>query len=279
MPDIALSFIILAWNSERYLVNCFSSVVEKCTGENITFEVIAIDNGSTDSSAQIIQGFQAQYPGIFSTITLASNAGTTYPRNRGLEQARGSCVCILDSDTEIGEGNLAATLERLEADRSIGIIAPRLLLPDGTVQNSVKRFPVFWHKMLKILKIIFGIKIRNRDFYEDFPFPEERFADTAISACWLFRRELVEKIGYLDEKIFYSPEDLDYSVRAWKAGVGVLFYPSFTVLHHTQQITHKKPISKTSISHFKGLLYFYSKHGGWFKSPAFDCTAMGAHDR
>jgi GT2 family glycosyltransferase len=77
----------------------------------------------------------------------------------------------------------------------------------------------------------------------------------------------MEKVGYLDEKIFYSPEDIDYALRVWLAGYCVLYYPALTVLHHTQQITHKKPLSKTSISHFFGLVYYYRQHGGWITRP------------
>jgi GT2 family glycosyltransferase len=261
-----VSFIILIWNSEKYLVKCFDSIIQKCTDEEITFEVVAIDNGSHDKSAHIIQNYIQKHPTKFRLISLDGNRGTTYPRNLGFKQACGNIFCVLDSDTELGEGSLAEVLKRVSSDKNIGMIAPRLQLPNGSVQNSVKHFPTMLHKLLKIPRICFGIKTRNADFYDGFPFTNEQFVDTAISACWFFRRDLIQEVGILDENIFYSPEDLDYSLRIWKAGFGVLYYPAFTVLHHTQQITHKKPISKTSLSHLKGLLYYYRKHGGWFKA-------------
>lgn len=267
MSSPAISFIILIWNSEVYLSRCFDSIIRKCSDEEIPQEIIVIDNGSLDGSRHVIQGYKAAYPEVFHVISLDCNCGTTYPRNLGLMQARGENICILDSDTELSEGALSPVLNRLRTETGIGIIAPRLLLPDGTVQNSVKHFPTMLHKLMKIPRICFGMQTKNSDFYEEFPFVEERAVDTAISACWFFRKELLQKVGYLDEKIFYSPEDLDYSLRVWKSGYCILYYPAFTVWHHTQQITHKKPLSKTSLSHLSGLIYYYQKHGGWLNRP------------
>jgi GT2 family glycosyltransferase len=262
-----ISFIILTWNSERFLHGCFESIINKCHDENIVYEVIVVDNGSSDSSTNIVRQYQENHTGQFDLICLGKNRGTTYPRNIGLKKARGEYMCILDSDTEMGEGCLSDIFSRLSSDKMIGIIAPRLLLPDGVTQHSVKRFPTMINKLIKIPRIMLGIKTRNADFYEDFPFVEEHEADSAISACWFFQRGLLDSVGFLDERIFYAPEDVDYSLRVWKAGYSLRYYPAFTVLHHTQQITHKNPLSITSMHHFLGLVYYYLKHGGWIIRP------------
>jgi GT2 family glycosyltransferase len=264
-----ISFIILTWNSESYLKGCFDSIIRKCANEEMPFEVIVIDNGSHDGSCGLVEVYLNNFPASFHIIKLETNRGTTYTRNLGLKQARGEFICILDSDTELGEGSLTEIIKRLSSDENIGLIVPWLLLPDGSVQNSVKRFPTMLDKLMKIPRIVLGIGTKNNDFYENFPFSEEREVDTAISACWFFRKKLIQKVGYLDEKIFYAPEDIDYSLRVWQAGCCILYYPAFTVLHHTQQITHRKPLSKTSLSHFRGLLYYYRKHGGWLMRPRY----------
>ena len=267
---LTISFIILSWNSENYLRKCFQSVITKCEDEKLVYEIIIIDNGSNDGSLDIIEQFQNEYADKFVLIQLETNMGTTRSRNLGLKKARGKYICILDSDTELGEGCLAEILDRLDAQKKIGIIAPKLLLPDGAVQHSVKQFPTLINKLKKAICILSGAKTRNDDFYADFPFSAERQADSAISACWFFRREILDDVGYLDEKIFYAPEDVDYSLRVWKQGYVIIYYPNFVILHHTQQISHKKPLSKMSISHFGGLIYYFVKHGGWFIRPKFD---------
>jgi len=261
-----ISFVILAWNSSRYLDACFNSIIAKCDSESLAFEIIVVDNGSTDNSREILERFSRSYPDKFRLIHLDLNKGTTLPRNLALKQAQGKYICIFDSDAEILNGDMSEVLDTLKERHDVGIIAPMLLLDDGTVQNSVKKFPTFCHKLLKIPKIILGIKVANADFYADFPFLQERPVDTAISACWFFRRDLVDIVGYLDEKIYYSPEDLDYCIRARKCGKTITYFPKFVVRHHTQQITHRKPFSKTSLSHFGGLIYYFKKHGGWFFS-------------
>jgi glycosyltransferase involved in cell wall biosynthesis len=152
-----LSFIILTWNSEKYLKACIDSIIASCTREDITFEVIVVDNGSKDGSVSVIQTYVELHPDIFKLLALDSNRGTTYPRNLGLKQAVGEYICILDSDTELGEGSLKQVLMCLATQRDVGILAPQLLLPDGSVQNSVKRFPTMLDKLFKVPRIVTNI--------------------------------------------------------------------------------------------------------------------------
>ncbi len=242
-------------------------MINKCAAEGIKYEIIVIDNGSSDGSISVFDHFAHILPDNFRLVLLKTNKGTTYPRNIGLKKAQGKYICILDSDTELVKGELTDVIRLLDENREIGIVAPRLLLENGSVQNSVKKFPTFWHKLIKIPKALFGIRTLEVDFYNGFPFEKETEVDSAISACWFFRRELLETVGMLDENIFYSPEDLDYCLRVYKAGKKILFFPCVTLIHFTQQISHKKPFSKVSLSHFRGLLYYFGKHGGWIFPP------------
>ena len=106
--------------------------------------------------------------------------------------------------------------------------------------------------------------LSNTDWYPDFPFDRPRPVHTAISCCWFFRRELFDLVGPLDERIFYSPEDVDWCLRCWKAGKAVVYFPHFRVMHHTRQISHKRPFSHLSLSHMRGILYYLGKHGYCF---------------
>jgi len=260
-----ISFIILTWNSAATLDECLSSVVETCTAEELSYEIFVVDNGSTDGKTlEIARAFLNRAP--VRLIELEINHGTTVPRNMALRQATGDYICVMDSDAVIKSGRLRDVFELLN-DESIGLIAPKLLLPSGEVQNSVKRFPSALSKLLKIPKIVFKIKIKDYDFYEDFPFKNNAQVDTAISATWFFKRDLIYCVGLLDEKIFYSPEDIDFCLRVRKTGKQLVYFPSFTVLHYTQQITHKKFWNRMFLSHFKGLTYYYWKHK-YFFSPS-----------
>ena len=263
-----ISFVILTWNSERYIVNCLDSIISKCEEEDILYEIITIDNGSTDGTLSILNSYEARYPHHFSKILLPKNMGTTYPRNLGLKKGTGDYFCLLDSDTKILCGSLSQTIKLLDKGSDIGIIAPQLLLPNGKIQNSVKRFPTFWQKFCKVPGAVFKLKTPHFDFYEDFPFESETSVDSAISAGWFIHRDIIELVGLFDEKIFYAPEDLDYCLRVRQCSKKIIYFPHLKILHNTHQISHKKPFSSLSVSHFLGLLYYFKKHGGWFSTKA-----------
>jgi GT2 family glycosyltransferase len=90
--------------------------------------------------------------------------------------------------------------------------------------------------------------------------------DYAISAMWIFKRELLNRVGFLDEKIFYAPEDVDYCLRIWKCGWKVVFDPAVTCIHHTQEISRKR-IGRATFQHILGLLYYFKKHQCFFVRP------------
>jgi GT2 family glycosyltransferase len=253
-----LSFVILTWNSGKTIENCLERIDTICRGQGIDFEIFVVDNGSSDSTVDIISSSAAHMP--IELIRLQKNMGTTRTRNMALKKCRGDMVCVMDSDAALLEGDLTSLLAMLRSDPTIGILAPKLLYSDGTVQNSVRRFPSMLGKFRKIPSIVLKHPVPEDDLYEGFPFESVTRVDYAISACWFFRRELLDAIGYLDEHIFYSPEDVDFCIRARKAGREVVYYPFVTVLHHVQRITRRYYCSRIAASHLMGLIYYFLKH-------------------
>jgi len=271
-----LSFVILTWNSRPTIGNCLSSIAALCGSQGISYDAYVVDNGSTDGTPSIIESMSASMP--VELIRLPHNQGTTVPRNLALKKCRGEFVCVMDSDAAFLEGDLAALLDTLRGDPGIGIIAPRLNFSDGSVQHSVRRFPTLFGKLGRIPAIVLKRKVPADDSYPGFPFDHAADVDYAISACWFFRRDLLDAIGYLDERIFYSPEDVDFCIRVWKAGKRVVYYPSFTVLHHVQRITHRNVFSRIAVSHLLGLLYYFVKHR-YIRTPGSlrESTPSGNH--
>lgn len=253
-----LSLIIVTWNSDKTIEMCLEGIAKKCKEEEIDYEVLIVDNGSCDRTVDIINKYSEEMP--ISLIRLQKNMGTTYTRNLALRKCTGNVICILDSDASFLEGSLHELIVKLLNDVSIGIIAPRLIESTGNIQISARKFPSIWGKISRIPKIILKLNVKEYDTYKKFPFTEITEVDCAISACWFLRRDLHEEVGYLDERIFYAPEDVDYCIRARKKGKKILYYPGFTVLHQTQQITHNKFFSRIAISHFFGLIYYFLKH-------------------
>jgi GT2 family glycosyltransferase len=252
-----LSFVILTWNSGHTIADCLNSISQACDRERIAYEVFIVDNGSGDATCPIIRTFD-KLP--LHLTCYPENHGTTKTRNEVLRQCTGDVVCVMDSDAAFVQGSLRELISTLMDDPSIGIIAPKLVEKSGRVQPSVKRWPTLLGKFSRIPKILFKLNIPDPGVYPEFPFTEVREVDCAISASWFFRRGLLFETGYLDERIFYAPEDVDFCLRVWKCGRRVVYYPYFTVLHQPQQITHKKVFSKVALSHFFGLMYYFLKH-------------------
>ncbi len=259
-----LSFIILTWNSEKYIDDCISSVIQKCKEENISYEILVVDNDSSDKTKDIL----ASYNDNIKTVWLDKNYGTTYPRNIALKKAIGDIISVLDSDIVLKKGSLRSVIHKLLSHADIGILAPKLILCDGSIQRSVKKFPSLPHKLLKLKKICLRMEPKKTEFYKEIPL-HDITVDNAISACWFFRKELIEIVGLLDEKIFFAPEDIDYCLRTWKSGKSVFYYPYFEAIHYTQQISHKKRISLVMLTHFRGLVHYFIKHRYIFNSPKF----------
>jgi GT2 family glycosyltransferase len=83
-------------------------------------------------------------------------------------------------------------------------------------------------------------------------------------------RTTIERVGLLDENFFYSPEDVDYCLRVWMAGLSILYNPHVTAIHHTQELSRKFTINSAFLSHVNGLFYYFRKHRYLFKKPVFD---------
>lgn len=262
----SLAFIILTWNSERYISNCLNSINHL---EQLDTSIYIVDNGSSDRTLEIIK---KDFPNVH-LITLSENIGTTKSRNIALRLVPSTIdyVCILDSDTVINQNAVTKLIDCLLKDERNGIAIPSMVNAVGERQISCKHFPNIPIKLLKPMPIAklehLGRRLENYDFSENHAFYP---VDYGISACWMIKRNCLDDIGLLDEHIFYAPEDVDYCLRAWQTGFKVIYVPEALIIHDTQRISRKKYISKVNYEHIKGLLYFFHKHGYWFRRPRFE---------
>ncbi len=260
-----VSFVILTWNSESYLEKCFDSLISHLATEHLDYEIFIIDNGSTDKTVDLLKNYQQQYPKL-EVIYLPDNIGTTRSRNMGLKKCCGDYVCIMDSDVEIKTPVFKTLIETLESVKNIGLVAPKIFYPSGKWQKSIDQFPTLLHKLKRFL---FLRKIEEKEGELEIDVDREKPVDYAISAFWLFKKEILEKVGLLDKNFFYAPEDVDYCLRVWQAGYEVVYQPEAEVVHHTQEISRGLKINKAKKEHLKGLAYFFKKHGFLFRRPFF----------
>jgi len=262
-PDI--SFVLLTWNSEDYIEKCLNSIFKAFIVSKFSYEIFIVDNGSIDNTVKILEFFKNKYPEFIKLIFLDKNTGTTYPRNLALKKASGQYVCIMDSDVEIFPGAIDKLIKNLDRQTDIGLSVPKIVYPNGKLQKSTDVFPTITRKFYRYL---FLKKIESSEASKITP-KSLTEVDYAISAIWLLKRKVITEIGFLDENIFYAPEDVDYCIRIWKAGYKVVYDNSISVIHHTQEISRGFKINKAFISHIKGLLYYFIKHRYFLRPPSF----------
>jgi len=188
-----ISAIVLTWNSELYIQRCLRSLAEDAHRTGIELDLFVVDWGSSDGTLEILFQLAEEVPGL-RVIQLEKNLGTTVSRNIAIHKSRGEYVLILDSDTEILPGALRILCKALEGAPLAGIVAPRLLYPDGSVQPSCKRFPTTPLKICKFAPISLLQRLGEKaelypgDIYSK-GFEEIVQVDHCISACWLVRRQ------------------------------------------------------------------------------------------
>ncbi|MCB2189701.1 MAG: glycosyltransferase [Deltaproteobacteria bacterium] len=258
MPE--LSYVIINYNDAGRLPRAVASAALTAQAAGYSYEIWVVDNASLDHTPQVLAALEEALGPRLRVIRLEHNLGTTRSRNLALARSSGRLVCVMDSDAELLDAGQRRVDELLTRFPEVGIVGPRILLPDGHTYDSAKLLPTLTDKLLKVPGILLRTPTVNRDWYPDFPFPTTRPVHTAISCCWFFRRELFDLVGPLDEDIFYAPEDVDWCLRSWRAGRAVVWYPHLRVLHHTRQTSHKNPFSRTARSHLAGLFHYWNKH-------------------
>ncbi|MCX7610559.1 MAG: glycosyltransferase family 2 protein [Ignavibacterium sp.] len=255
--NIDVSIVIISWNMGELLKKCLETIY--LYTKNINFEIIVIDNNSEDGTSEMIR---TKFPEVV-LIKNPKNRGVAPARNQGIERAIGKYIFILDADTELIENSIKKMFDFMEASPEVGIVGCKLVDKNFNLQHSCKRFPTplaLIFRRLERFKFIRESKILKHHTMQDWDHNDIREVDYLIGACQFFRKEVIEKIGMYDDKIFYGPEDIDFCLRIWKAGWKVKFYPFTQIIHHEQRITKKKMFSYISIKHFVGIIYLYKKY-------------------
>lgn len=211
-----VSIIIVNWNGGDVLRQCLDSL-SQISYPN--WELLIVDNGSTDGSEKIKDFKGAKRLKI---IKNRSNLGFSPANNQALKFVRGEYVLLLNNDTVVAKDFLGKLVDRINSDRSIGVIQPKIYLMDspGYLDNAgsfLTRIGFLYH---------WGFGERDRK-----EFDMEREIFSAKGACMLIRRRVIEKVGLFDKDFFSYFEESDFCWRVWLCGWKVLFYPE-AVIHH-----------------------------------------------
>lgn len=263
-----ISFVILTWNSERFIEECLDSVLGM---EELCLEVLVEDNGSSDGTLRIMREIASRDARI-SITGHSKNLGTTIPRNNAFARisSEATHICVLDSDTVVNRPAFENMLNALNLDPSIGVAGPLMQSQAGESQLSGRNLPTLGLKLKKAISFgRFSEKAKAAETPRAVVTDEVQDVGYLLSACWLMPRTSLDSVGLLDEKIFYAPEDVDWCLRCWKAGLRVVLVHNARIIHAYQRISHNAFFSRINLEHLRGLAYYFGKHGYLFKAPKF----------
>ena len=255
-----LSIVIVSWNVREDLRECLQSLLkdEGSRLESGEIEIIIVDNASTDGTAEMVN---LEFPQVKLLVNL-QNLGYTKANNIGINHSRGKYILLLNPDTVVHQGALQALIDCAESHPEVGIIGAKLLNPDGSVQRSARSFPDIGAGLFR--NTFLGRLFPNNPFVrryllEDFGYDEVREVDWVSGAAMLVRRDLIERIGGLDERFWAYCEDVDLCWRAWQAGYKVLFCPNAVITHKVGRSSDQRLVPSL-IQHHKSMWLFYLKN-------------------
>ncbi|MEX1255454.1 MAG: glycosyltransferase family 2 protein [Dehalococcoidia bacterium] len=252
-----VSFVIVSYNAGEFLRRCLASVYKHT--QSVSFEVIIIDNGSRDGTPEIVE---REFPQV-TLVRRSSNAGFATAANEGLQAARGDALVLLNPDSELTCDIVQPMLAYLRDHPDIGILAPRIVNEDGSLQLSCRTFPAFnvalFNRHSLATKLLPGNRFSSRYLMTDFDHSGIADVDWASGACWLLPRRTLEQVGLLDGGYFWSIEDVDYCQRVHRLGLRIVYYPEVTVLHHIGRSSATIP-NKSIIARHRGMWRYYRQH-------------------
>lgn len=246
-----VSIIIPSFNTKALLERCLISIhsdLKKC---NISYEIIVVDNASTDGSPELLS---KKYPQV-QLVCNTENLGYGKANNQAIKMAKGEYVLLLNSDI-IVQHDAISSLYGFIKGKNHAFAGGKLFNVDGSAQASCGPFftlPVV-ALMLFAKGDLWGATRSSPDF--------TRPVDWVSGACLMGEKKAFEDVGLFDEGIFMYMEDIDFLYRAKKKGYSVFFCSDalFTHLGAGSSGQRRTPV----VNIYRGLMYFYRKHRGSF---------------
>jgi len=254
-PLPVVSVIIVHYRSPDLLAHCLERLA--AAGIGLPGETIVVDNAPRDDAATRIA---ARYGAR--AIVNERNVGYGPAINQGLAAARGRYFLILNPDVEVQPGSVESLAAYLESRPAVGICAPKLLNPDGSLQYSARTFYTLWTILLRrtfLGKLFPRARALREHLMLDWDHNDERDVDWVIGGAILVRRAAVEDVGGMDERFFLYFEDVDWCSRMHRRGWRVVYVPQAEMIHAHQRASARGFLSRGQRVHIESALRFYEK--------------------
>ncbi|NUN64581.1 glycosyltransferase family 2 protein [Pseudanabaena biceps] len=256
----SFSIILVNYNGSKFLHECLNSIQK--FGEFNNWEVIIVDNASTDNSISIIIN---NFPS-FKLICSHTNWGFSKANNLAVRSSQGEYLLFLNTDTILTKNTPEVLLNHLNLNKNIGIISPRITFENGRYQLSCGDLPNLLSEFIDKIRYAF-----DNEFYDflstfyDRQYSKVQEVGWVTGACMMMRRDVFEQIDGFDENFFMYFEDKDICKRVKDLGYKVVYYPETTIIHLLGGSSHgiKKSVNKY---YRDSQLYYYQKHLGKFQT-------------
>lgn len=236
-----ISFIIVNYQSEKYLQKCISSIKEKVLKADC--EIIVVNNDAHNLEAELLEGIKL--------INMGKNVGYGTACNAGAREARGEILCFLNPDTEIISDNIKELLDEFSNSQNIAIIGPKFINENNSIQEWITGVEItLWDVILNNV----GVK-RSKKIWE---------SKVSVECAWVsgaamfIRKILFEELKGFDERFFMYFEDIDLCKRAHNAGYKILYFPDFVIKHFGGKSFKDKKTQKNFF--YASQDYYFRKH-------------------
>ena len=217
-----VSVIIVSYNTKDILRNCLQALFTHSTG--IDLEVFVVDNNSTDDSALMVQ---SEFPSVRLTAN-TQNVGFAAANNQAFEHATGRYIILLNPDAYIRPSSIQHCIEFMDRTPQCGLCGGKIISPEGHIEPSARRFPNALYKLLTLSGISGKFPtspILNHHEFGGFAHDRPIEVDWVPGTYTIVRKEMLDAIGFFDNRFYLYYEETDLCLRAKKAGWKVYFTP------------------------------------------------------
>ncbi|MBI5729334.1 MAG: glycosyltransferase family 2 protein [Candidatus Magasanikbacteria bacterium] len=230
MYDVAV--VIVNYKMKADIERCLASLFADLVSDPLSVKVVVVDNASGDDIKEFLQ---EKFPSV-ACLRQETNSGFGAAQNVGLRSVEAKYYFALNPDTYFFPGRrlVRRLFDYMEAHPKIGVLGPKIVYPDGTLQYSCYRFPTFWQPIFS--RTHFGQegrgkKVNDVALMKDFDHKKTRPVDWVMGSAMFVRGAAVRQVGWFDERFWMYYEDSDWCRRMWEAGWPV-YYAHDMLLEH-----------------------------------------------
>ncbi len=255
-----ISIVLVNYNGQQFLENCLTSILNY--SYDTDYEVIIVDNSSSDDSTKIIKD---NFPS-FQLICSEINLGFGKANNLAVKYAQGEYLLFLNTDTILIENTPKILSDYLKQNKKVGAVGARIIFQDGSYQLSCGMLSNLIVELL--YKIRATLDNRWHSFFSSIYnriYSKEKEVGWVTGACLMIRKDVFEELKGFDELFFMYFEDVDICKRIHDLGFKVVYYPKTSLIHLLGGSSYNIK-KKVSAYYRDSQLYYYQKHLGSFQT-------------